>query len=892
MRATAFISVLFLLCSCVCTGLCLAQETTGDLEGRVLDDKGVPVVLAIVTVSGPSLQGVRTTITGYKGDFQLFQLPVGIYTVRVSHVSHHPVTYEDVTIRLGMTTTLPRMSLAWKVYEAEELAVSAATLPIDLTTASMGYTLPAKEYASLPLDRSYQGIITLVPQVNESFLGDEANFAGSTGDENKYFIDGAEATEPNIGDRGTSLPYNFIREVRVRPGGYEAEYRSSLGGGVDLITHSGSNETHGQVFGFFLNNRLAADPRQTPGDPLTGNYTYYDVGFSLRGPLKTDRLWYAIAYNPSFEDDEIELPGLGPYTTETTIHRFAGKLTWKVNDSNDLVFSVFGDPTDTEGPAVWLGAPTAFANPDPVLRDIASGSVNGSIHGRHWLSDNLLLESSIALSRFNDRLMPLTTRGREEPYFEDTETGIVSGGAGGGHDRQSIVSTLGAKGTLSAGSHTLKSGLEYKDNRLDDHWEVHIINRYADPVEGEQFLDVFVWEDGVVSNRVLSAFMQDSWRFSDRLRLNYGLRWDGQFWIDSKGKVAQHILDQWQPRLGVVYQPGRLGSQKVYASAGRFYQETATFPFTWMMIDDYVWRIALFDHDPRLDPSNPLFVDETIGYSYEKVNGLKGQYFDEFALGYELALTPRSAVTVRGAYRILRDGIEDVTPDGGGTWLFGNPGSGKLSEFPRMRRDYSSLEVTYQYSGGERYNMMFSYVLSRNYGNYPGLFGSDFGWHGPNISPQFDLLDELVDGTGLLPNDRPHVLKFSGSYRVIDELDVGLIASWQSGTPLNEWGSSPAYPNYRIFLVPRGEAGRTPSVRDVNLRMAYRLPKSLIAGFRTRMILDLLHIGSQREAVAYDQTRYLGVDDDGNQAFPNPTYGLATKWQPPMAVRLGLEVDF
>ncbi len=890
MKSTIVILILLLLW--ISAGPSLSQETTGNLEGRIIDETGNPVQLVTVTVSSTSLQGEQTTLSNSRGYFSILKLPVGIYTVNISHVSYQPVAYKDVTVRLGKTTTLLEIRLAWRVYEMEEFLVSAEVSPIDPTTAVTGYSLPAKEYSSLPLDRSYQGITTLVPQVNESYLGDEANVAGSTGDENKYFIDGMEATEPYIGDTGTNLPYNFIKEARIRSGGYEAEYRSSLGGGVDLITHTGSNETHGQVFGFFLNNRLTADPRHAPGDPLTGSYTYYDVGFSLRGAIKTDRLWYAIAYNPSFEDDEIDVPGLGPYTTESTIHRFAGKLTWKVNESNDLILSIFGDPTDTEGPTAWSGTPTAFANPDPVLRDIASGSINGSLHGRHRLRDNFLLESMLSVSLFNEKDMPLTERGREEPYFEDLMTGIVSGGGGYQLDDKSIVSILGIRGTFSAGSHTLKSGLEYKDNRLNDHVEFHSVSRLVDPDVGEFFYEAIQREDGIVHNRILSAFMQDSWRVHDRLRLNYGLRWDGQFWIDSEGRIAQKILNQWQPRVGFVYQPGKIGWHKLSGSFGRFYQELTSFPISFLIIEDYRWRICLFDHDPRIDPSNPLFCNDIIGSSFEEVDGLRGQHFDEFALGYELRLTRRSTITVRGVYRTLREGIEDGSLDGGNTYILGNPGRGELAEFPRMKRDYSALELTYHHTGGDRYNMLISYVLSRNHGNYTGLFGSDVNWPGPNTSPQFDLPGSLVDGTGLLPNDRTHVFKLSGSYKVSDALNVGFITSWQSGTPLNEWGSLPANPGFRMFLVPRGEAGRTPSIWDVNLRLAYRLPNRLSPGFQTKMILDLLHIGSQRKAVNYDQVHYFGVDNEGNQAFPSPTYGMATQFQPPMAVRLGMEVDF
>jgi len=113
-----------------------------------------------------------------------------------------------------------------------------------------------------------------------------------------------------------------------------------------------------------------------------------------------------------------------------------------------------------------------------------------------------------------------------------------------------------------------------------------------------------------------------------------------------------------------------------------------------------------------------------------------------------------------------------------------------------------------------------------------------------------------------------------------------------SGTPLSEYALLQVGGTQRLaFVNTRGSAGRTPSVWDLNLRFAYELP------FRSdethaQLILDLMHVGSPREAVNFDQLHYLGYDAEGNPTFPNQTYGDANFFQPPMVVRLGLEVGF
>ena len=113
-----------------------------------------------------------------------------------------------------------------------------------------------------------------------------------------------------------------------------------------------------------------------------------------------------------------------------------------------------------------------------------------------------------------------------------------------------------------------------------------------------------------------------------------------------------------------------------------------------------------------------------------------------------------------------------------------------------------------------------------------------------------------------------------------------------SGTPLCEWGAFPdGYPNY-TNLRQRGTAGRTPFLWDLSTRVSYEPPRATRATWRPKLTLDLLHIASRRNAVDYDQVHYFDVDSSGNQVNPNPTYGEAIRYQPPMAIRIGMEIRF
>jgi hypothetical protein len=275
------------------------------------------------------------------------------------------------------------------------------------------------------------------------------------------------------------------------------------------------------------------------------------------------------------------------------------------------------------------------------------------------------------------------------------------------------------------------------------------------------------------------------------------------------------------------------------------------------------------------------------------VPNLSGQYYDELTLGYERSVESDLKIGIRGILRLFRQGVEDGVDPSTGAFGYGNPGAGPMAAYPRLERNYAALEFSIEKSTSERLSFMASYVLSRNYGNYTGFAQTDGHLQmTPNATMGFDTPEGTVNGTGLLPNDRTHVLKGACSYRFDFGLALGGVFQWMSGTPLNEYGGSTLGPPYWTFVVPRGTVGRTPAVWDLSLRLAYQFGAVLSQGIRPRFIIDFFHVASQRKAIQYDQVHYFALDDDGKQADPNPNYLQPVQFQPPMSVRLGMEINF
>jgi hypothetical protein len=867
----------------------IAQDTGGALDGTVTDADGNPLGGAMVSAISPALSTPITTTTDPGGYFRLTNLPVGPVILTVNLEGYEAAEIPAIVIRLGRTTSLGPVRLSVESFELPDMVVSGRAIPIDTYSASVGDDLLRGEFEDLPVDRDYRELAKLLPEVTTSFFGDDVSFSGATGLDNRYFVDGMDVTDPFRGVTAMAMPYNFVEAVEVRSGGYEAEYRSSLGGVLNVITPNGRDEVRGSVFGFYTNNRLAGEPRQGAIEPAKGDYSNYDGGVTLSGPIAKGKAWYALAYNPSYTSEEVEVPGTGLHDDVAQRHSFAGKANWRPNQDLSLQLAVVGDPETRDSVGeTWYrahaGAPETFENADPYLGEMKTGGFSGQLSADWFASDNLDLSFDLSYLSQQNYLMPATERGREQRMFIDSATATISDGFPTELDAVSSRLSAGVNSRLYLGDHTVSAGVEYRDNGLDmREFEFGSITQFNAAFYQEFIISI----PDEIHNRVPSLFLQDSWRLGARWRLNAGLRWDGQYLIAPDGSTAQTITDQYQPRVGVVFQPGVQGSQRITATFGRFYHDLALYGASLYHNPGSSFKGIGYDHDPRQDPTGgseftlPMVVDRTVD--------LKGQHYDEITLGYQRLLSTDFSVGIRGVYRTLQQGIEDAAV--GYEYVWGNPGRGMLSEYPEAKREYQGLTLTAGGSVSSSIEFRTSYVLSRTEGNYAGLFQSDLSVPFPT-NGAFDYPETMVDADGLLPNDRTHVFKLSGTWRPDFGLSVGTFFVLASGTPLNVLEAASAGSPSFNFAQPRGTAGRTPTIWDLNFRFTYDLGKALAKSWKARLIVDLFHVGNPREPVVYDQITHFNQDTEGNQIDPNPTYGMVTRYQSPMAVRVGMEFFF
>ncbi len=258
-------------CACLLwSDVALGQETTGALNGRVIDAQSLPIPGATVTITGP--QGTRSFTTDADGRFAAPSLTPGQYDVRVELQGFKTALQKNVVVSLGQTVSVPITLVVGPL--TEMVQVTASVPIIDTRTTTSGATLSSDFLQQVPVGRTLASTLYLAPGVSSSGTAGSANpsIAGGSGLDNQYVINGVNVTNQGygalgsysiiFGSLGNATPFDFIDQVQVKTGGYEAEFGQATGGVVNVITKSGSNTLRGSAFGYLRPSALQNTPTQ------------------------------------------------------------------------------------------------------------------------------------------------------------------------------------------------------------------------------------------------------------------------------------------------------------------------------------------------------------------------------------------------------------------------------------------------------------------------------------------------------------------------------------------------------------------------------------------------------------------------------------------------------
>ena len=555
----------------------------GSAGGRILDPSGAAAADAKVEARHLATNTTQATAADAYGRFRLAYLRAGRYEITVRHEGFENAV-ETIDVTAGSAFDL---SIALRLASVLTIESVSAEAPILETARSqVGQTVTQSEIAKLPfLGRNYLDATLLAPGVSPAntastqlfaetsavsgqgiSIGSQRNFS------NSFVVDGLSANDDAAGLAGASYPLDAVSEVQTVTSGGQAEYGRALGGFVNVITNSGGNAFHGDVYGYFRNRRLnAANALTNARLPMT----QAQYGASLGGPVIRDRAFYfanferrdlnqdgivsispgnAAAINARLAAagyaGEAISTGLFPNPLHTT--NFFAKADSQIaaRDQFSLRYNLYDVDSDNSRGAGGLSAVTAGAGLNDFDSNIAASNI-ATLSARTVNETRVQFLYSGLKAPVNDAVGPAVSI-----------AGVATFGTLSASPTRRLDHTYQAVDTLShqAGAHALRAGVDFLNNDLAITFPQAARGSYS-------FASLAAFQQGAYNNSGFTQsfgnpraaqnnpnfgwFAQDEWKAAPGLTLNLGVRYDLEFLqtiATGAGNLSPRAGFAWNPR--------------------------------------------------------------------------------------------------------------------------------------------------------------------------------------------------------------------------------------------------------------------------------------------------------------------------------------------------------
>jgi outer membrane receptor protein involved in Fe transport len=298
-----------------CAGIAMAQINTATLSGTVTDPQGLGVNGAKVTVTNVATGSERSAETDDTGHYTLVGLPPGRYKMSVDGgASFAAYQNASIVVTVGENATLDPQLVLRGVQQT--VTVTAETALVEIQKTDVSSTIDSRQITNLPInERNYINFTLLNSQAardDTPSIGaaptSGLNFGGQRARSNEVSVDGADAVDKSVGGVRATVSQEAVQEFQVITSNYMPEYGRATGGVVNIVTKSGSNELHGNLFGYLRNGAIQArNPFSVQGafDPATDtvtlkpvkqSFTRVQAGATLGGPIQRDKTFFFFAY--------------------------------------------------------------------------------------------------------------------------------------------------------------------------------------------------------------------------------------------------------------------------------------------------------------------------------------------------------------------------------------------------------------------------------------------------------------------------------------------------------------------------------------------------------------------------------------------------------------------
>lgn len=892
-----------------------AQVNNAVLDAYAVDSDGAPLPGVLVTATQADRGVSRTAVTNEEGLARLVALPPGTYEVGFRLEGLRPVN-EVIELRVGQTA---RIEATMSASVAEEITVSAEAPMVDVFKTDSSTNIVPEQIETLPVpDRDFQRLAFIAPGVQRErgdfrfIQGGPVIGAGGNASQATILVDGVDFTDPTLGLSRVRFSQDAIQEFRVLTNRFDTEIGGSAGGGLSVITRSGSNDFAGRVFAFYRDDSLR-EPGELEQDDLPFSREQY--GFTLGGPIVRDRTHWFVSYEKINEDN-------------VTLFRPQGAFAGLADDvprpfDQDLVFaSLTHQLSDRQS----LAARVTFE--DFEQDNFRVGGVADVSYGQQLLRENwnVGLEHVAVLSGAS--LNEARLQYGEREFFEPTNSDAVSEWFTNGTTLQTganILSDLLGDGSVlelkdtfhwSRGAHELKVGAsiqEAEDRSIIDTFDNGLFLYLTD----DRSLP-FAYLFGVGSSDVTvdttryGAFVHDDWRVRPNLTVSLGLRYD----LDTDGNNPDfsHPLfpderdtddDNFQPRFGFSWDLSGDGVSVLRGGAGIFTGRYLLIPATIeMQQNDLTGRVGFTRLNGALlglpgfalDVNNPTMTGLPLAPDIGLIGGqLDAPESRQATLGWTRRLGSTGlyfdaeGIYVEGDDEIV---IRDTNFGGNDNPVRLNPFYNQVNTYTNEgRSEYQALvlAVNGTIAGGHLLQASATFSDKKN-------ISDDF-------SPQFPIgypsdPADIDAEYGRSRSDEPFRFVASAIFRLPYRFTLAPILEYGDGQPWNR----------RIGVDVNGDGKNSdrlpgvarnsedgPDFRQVSLRVTR--PFSLGDRGELEAIVEVFNLTDETNFVVgtIDAAEFLSYPTFANPALPiveNPNFGEYSATFPGREIQLGLRWRF
>lgn len=839
-------TICFFLLLLVAAGA-FAQGTTGALTGTVTQ-AGTNLPGVTVTISSPTLQGTRTTVTNENGDYNFSAIPPGQYKVTYS-LSGMTDVVKNTSVNLVETT---RMDADMKMSAVAEAITVTANQTTVMETPQIESNYKQATINRLPIARNPVAQSSLSPGITTGINGN--SISGAMTYDNLYLVNGAVVNENLRGQAQSLYIEDAIQETTVLTGGISAEFGRFTGGVVSAITKSGGNEFGGSVRDTLDNpqwTEKSISSQQVPTDHI--NNTYEET---LGGRIVRDKLWFFVAGRQAKTSAARTLsaistlpnPTIGAYSIASSNPRQEYKVTANLTQKHSVVGSYLNNDSKSDKNC-QIGCLD--------LRSINTAGVENpnnfkTLHYNGVITNNFLLEGDFAKRYFSFVNFGGTTAAHQtptaaylaegSPVLDQLVTGVTANapyfcGSCGQELRNNKEWEIKGRyflGTKSLGTHNVVLGY--------DNWaEQRVANNFQSPTDFRFDVrsavpkqlpdgtvqislgptDRFVWFPISLATlgsnlKTTSQFVNDKWDLNQHFTLNLGVRHDSNHALDSaRNDVSKDSAIS--PRLGLIFDVFGNGRLRLDANYGKYVGRLAETvsgsgsaggnPATYQF--SYGGPAAGFqDTRVALQQAFQWFLDNGFtsrqplsasipGFNTLLVNsGIKSPSMREITVG---AGTQIGKGYVRADYinRDWRDFYATFDVAGDTTVV---AATGAAVNFNRIgnstvpTRKYWGTQFQAQYQLPAGFGVGGNYTYSKLKGNVEGESSGSGPITYASTSVAFKEFQNFANNApvGYLSADQRHKIRAWVSYDIgttVGHFNVGLIQRYDSGTPFSASGT-------------------------------------------------------------------------------------------------------